>query len=65
MELKQIKFYDHENDALVGGFLLEDGSVVCGECGGIILADELEDHGIEILEIYNNWVSLSEEIMGN
>ena len=56
--MKQIKFiYD---GVISGGILIDDNTIICGCCGGIFKKDE-----VEILEIYNTWVDLSAEIIGN
>lgn len=57
---KQIRFYlinDNEKIEL-GGIAYED-FIICGCCGGI-----LPIAGTKILEIYDYWVSLSNEIIG-
>lgn len=56
--MKQIKFkYD---GAILGGILIDDNTIICGCCGCIF-----EKDAVEILEIYNTWVDLSAEIIGN
>ena len=62
---KQIRFYDAENQTHCGGILMDDGSVICGCCGGIFEADDLENVGITIEHVYDHWVDLSEEILGD
>ena len=59
--IKQVKFIDRneEEDNVYGGILLEDGSIICGCCGGIFEADDAE-----IIEEYDTWVDLSEVILG-
>ena len=64
--MKQVKFIDKENKVVHGGILTDDGDIICGCCGGLIPSDEIgpeEDH--EILEVYDNWVNLDEEICGD
>ncbi len=61
---KQIRFFDRENKVEHGGILLDNGDVICGCCGGLIEADEFE-HDNVVLEEYEDWVSLDEEIIGN
>lgn len=56
--MKQIKFRDVE--AVFGGILTDDNTIICGCCGGTFAKDE-----VEILEIYNDWVDLSPEIIGD
>lgn len=64
--MKQVMFYDRENKAKLGGILTDDGDIICGDCGGIIPADEIggEDDGFVILKEYENWTNLSETICG-
>ena len=64
--MKQIKFYDKENDVVHGGLLDDDGSVICGCCGGRIEPDEIGDgYGCthKILKVYDNWVDLDDYIL--
>ena len=62
--MKQIKFIDLENNEIHGGILLETGDCICGCCGGI---QEADDCGItwQILEKYDTWINLDDEIIGN
>ena len=62
--MKQIKFYDKDSDTVHGGIMLDDGNVVCGCCGGIFPADEV-DETWELVETYDFWVDLSETIIGD
>ena len=57
---KQIRFYVSDSDFEHGGILLDNGDVICGCCGGLI-----EDGDYVILEEYENWINLDEEIIGN
>lgn len=60
METKQVKFKDFEG-VVLGGILVEnEGIVICGCCGGIF---EIEE--IEIVEVYDYWVDLSDDIIGD
>lgn len=61
--MKQCKFFDIENEKHQGGILLDDGSVICGCCGNILPADE-RDKTWNLEEVYEDWVSLSDEIVG-
>ena len=61
--MKQIKFFDKENDLIHGGILLDDGDIVCACCGGLIPADEHNELGIEILKIYPDWIDFSDSII--
>ena len=62
--IKQIKFIDNENDVIHGGIRLDDGDVICGCCGGLIEADYFAE-ACEVLEEYDAWVNLDEEIIGD
>lgn len=71
--MKQCKFYDVEAEAFLGGILTDDDEIICGCCGGIIPRNVIcmpeekpqEEHEIIVKKIYDNWVDLSEEIMGS
>lgn len=61
----QIKFtvLNEKHDMVYGGIHVEDDDkeyVICGCCGGIFSIDR-----IEIIERYDNWNDLSNEIMGD
>lgn len=66
---KQIKFKCYEDgDEVYGGIgLYEEQSdgvedlklVICGCCGSVFDPNE-----IEVIEKYNNWINLSDEIIG-
>ena len=62
MKTKQIKFRDTDNDAILGGILIDDRYIICGCCGGVIDLNE-EDCGAEILERYP-WINISDAIVG-
>ena len=70
---RQCKFYDIENDAYLGGILTDDDDLICGCCGGYIPREEIcllgreqqEEDLYIVTEIYDKWVSLSDEIIGN
>lgn len=61
--VRQIKFRDINGDGfgILGGIQLDNGDIICGCCGGIFEAD---DPDIEIIEVFDSWVSISDEIMG-
>jgi len=64
--MKQVMFYDKENDMKHGGILTDDGNIICGCCGGIIPSDEIgEEHDHQILKVFDFWVNLDEEICGD
>ena len=63
MITKQVKFKDVCNDSIHGGILVINGNdkyIICGCCGGVIEVDE----DVEIIEEYNNWVDISDSIIG-
>jgi hypothetical protein len=62
--IKQIKFIDNENDVIHGGIRLDNGDVICGCCGGLIEAEEFAED-CEVLEEYETWTNLDEEIIGD
>ena len=61
---KQVKFKDLLNNEIHGGILLDNGDVICGDCGGI---KEDADRGTtwELLKIFPCWSSLDLEICGD
>lgn len=66
--MKQVMFYDKENDMKHGGILTDDGDIICGCCGGLIPCDEIgddEDCTHKILKVFDFWVNLDEEICGD
>lgn len=54
--LKQIMFRD-EDGTVLGGFLTDSGEIICGCCGGIF-------GDAKIVKVFEDWVDLSEEILG-
>ena len=65
--MKQVMFYDKANDMMHGGFLTDEGDIICGCCGGIIHADEIggEDNDTKVVKVYDFWVNLDAEICGD
>ena len=61
MAIKQIKFYDKENERTLGGIKLDDGSIICGCCGSLFEPDSDE---IEIIREYSSWVDIADSILG-
>ena len=58
----QIRFKDLEDGSINGGIVVDDGSkpyVICGCCGSVFDLDE-----VEVLDEYDDWNSLSDEITG-
>ena len=60
--MKQIKWFDKENELVHGGILLDNGDIICACCGGLIPADE-QAEDVEILEIYPDWIDFSDSII--
>ena len=65
MTTKQVKFFDRKNQDFYDGILINGETLICGCCGGVYNKDKWSDMGISILEEYDCWVNLEEEIMGN
>ena len=64
MFCKQVKFMDADG-VMRGGILIEgekDKGVICGCCGGFY---ELDDEDMTIVEEYNFWNDISNEITGD
>ena len=61
--IKQIRFYDKENDTVQGGILLDNGDIICGCCGGLFPKDDESSKNIVITDIYHFWVNISDAIM--
>lgn len=60
--MKQIQFKDlMDDDKMLGGILLDDGSIICGCCGSLI---EKDNPDFEIVEEFKTWADISEAIMG-
>jgi len=57
METKQISFL--ADGEVFGGILVNDEFIICGCCGGVFEKEE-----VEILKVYPDWVSISDEIIG-
>ena len=58
METKQCVFKDNDG-VIFGGILIDNEYVICGCCGGVFEANE-----VEIIEIFKDWISISDEIIG-
>lgn len=56
--MKQVKFLDKYVNEVKGGLLLDNGDIICGCCGTILKANQ-----VEIQIIYKYWVDLSDEII--
>ena len=53
--MKQILFQDKESGLNHVGILMDDGDVICGCCGGLVPADEVNEM-VTIIEIYDKWI---------
>ncbi len=62
--MKQIMFKDIENESIHGGILLDNGDVICGCCGGLLKADEINQTWSNI-NTYDEWIDLDETICGD
>ena len=58
MYVKQIQFKDDE-DNIFGGILVNNEYIICGCCGSIF-----EKKEVTILKAFENWVNISNEIIG-
>lgn len=56
----QVKFLDRENNIWVGGIAYKN-EIICGYCGDVVDIDEFAEHEIVI---YDYWVNISDEIIG-
>ena len=72
MVCKQVRFRDRNTNEIYGGIGLfeiqndwvEDlRYIICGCCGAYI--DMTTCHNIEILDVYDSWMNLCDEIIGN
>ena len=63
----QVMYWDADGDHWVGG-IAYGTEIICGCCGGIINIDEVYEFApeevINPIVIFNYWVDLSEEIIG-
>ena len=57
----QVRFLDKEDGVIHAGILYDD-KIICGCCGGVF--DAYSEY-IEILESYEDWVDLTETIIGD
>lgn len=58
MEIRQVRFIDEEN-IIHGGIMVNGEYIICGCCGSVYEVEE-----VEILDTYDYWVPLSNEIIG-
>lgn len=64
MIIQQVKFRPIGEEAWQGGiylnYHLQDSYIICGCCGGLFEMDEIEEYSL-----YEDWVDISEEIIGD
>lgn len=60
--IKQVRFVDGGGNIWGGILVMVDDLpyIICGCCGSVLELDE-----VEILEEYDTWANLSDEIIGN
>ena len=62
MLTRQVRFRSLDDDAYFGGILIEDGKnsyIICGCCGSVFEMDDIAE-----IQEYENWVNISDEIIG-
>ena len=61
----QVRFSEDLEYTWKGGIWdSEEDIIICGCCGGIFEKDDIHD-GVFQFKVYDNWVDISEEIMGD
>lgn len=64
--MKQAKIKDNGVYKEIGAIILENGDAILCDCGDLISKDEIGNgKTYEIVEVYDYWVDLTEEIIGN
>lgn len=66
MLTRQCYFKDEGADTIMGGIYVDNGDekyIICGCCGGVYDKDDIEN--LEVFELYESWVDISEEIKGD
>lgn len=61
MKTQQIKFHVQGEQSNHGGILVDDKYIICGCCGSVF---EMDDEEVIVIEKYNYWVALDDEIIG-
>lgn len=60
MNVKQVKFkVIEDSDEIFGGIMVDNEYIICGCCGAVF---EIDD--VIICKIYESWLNISEEIIG-
>ena len=62
--MKQVLFLDLEQKTLQTGFLLDDGRLICGCCGGIYEKEE-EGTAFTIVKASEEWQDIQSAILEN
>jgi len=61
----QVVFREDPECAWQGGIWdTEEDIIICGCCGGVFEKDDIND-GIFQFKVYENWVDISQEIIGD
>jgi len=64
--MKQVRFYDEIMKKMVGGIKLDNGDVIACDVGDLIAADNIgEGKNFKIIDEYDTWVDLTDEIVGD
>ena len=65
-DVQQVSFYENdvEDAELIGGILVDNRYLICGDCGCTWDLEE-EPDAITIVERFDEWVPISIEILGN
>ena len=61
---KQVMYRDLDSNTPHGGFLLDNGNMICGATGSIRKAKNNGKTWV-ILEVYPNWINLDESVLGD
>lgn len=66
MEAKQVKFYllIEDEPEMMGGILIDNRFLICGCCGGMWDL-EYDPYEVCIVKVYDEWMNLSNEIIGD
>lgn len=59
MEAKQVGFIP-EDEELHYGIMVNNEFIICGCCGGVFEINE-----VELVEVFETWVDISDEICGD
>lgn len=64
--MKQVKVLDKTTHDIIGGIRLDNGDLILCDVGDYIKSDEIAENGkYEIQEVFECWVNLTEEIIGD